>query len=80
MSDTTPNHWQSCESLVRWLVHVDGILNKDIDPSTPWLVILDCAPVHCAIEFRQAIKAALPHLTLCYVAAGMTSVAQPLDR
>eukprot|EP00971_Amphidinium_carterae_P132575 2625569-Amphidinium_carterae.2 len=43
MSDTTPNHWQSCESLVRWLAHVDGIVNKGIDASTPWLVILDCA-------------------------------------
>eukprot|EP00971_Amphidinium_carterae_P149662 2967213-Amphidinium_carterae.1 len=33
-----------------------------MDASSLWLVILDRAPVHCAIEFREAINAAFPHL------------------
>ena len=42
--------------------------------------MLDCAPVHLSAEFRSRMKLELGHIRMVFVAAGFTSILQPLDR
>ena len=47
---------------------------------TPWLLVLDCAPLHAAKEFRSTMRDSRPHIKLCYVQRNFTENTQPLDR
>eukprot|EP00971_Amphidinium_carterae_P101861 2016138-Amphidinium_carterae.1 len=46
----------------------------------PFIVIVDAAPCHVSAECRAQVKRKMPWVLHAYVAAGYTSVAQPLDR
>ena len=47
------SHWQSTSTLVELMVWLrDGFVPRD----KPFLVVLDCAPVHCAAAFRDELK------------------------
>eukprot|EP00971_Amphidinium_carterae_P314552 6252232-Amphidinium_carterae.1 len=76
--DFTENHWQSAESLVRYIAWMDKDINLE-HPGRPWMCILDAAPVHVGAEFRSELRKAVSHIFLAFVSAGYTSVCQPLD-
>eukprot|EP00971_Amphidinium_carterae_P050255 990258-Amphidinium_carterae.1 len=44
-----------------------------------WVLVLDCAPVHCSREFVDAVSTYFPMCHLVFVQAGTTSFNQPLD-
>ena len=55
---------------------IGGVFNPD-SGDTPWLLLLDPASKHRAIETRAHLQ---EHLKFPFVAAGATSFAQPPDR
>eukprot|EP00971_Amphidinium_carterae_P175653 3481443-Amphidinium_carterae.1 len=77
--DHTDNRWQSVDSLLRFTQWMDGKVNEST-PNLPWLIVLDAAPVHVAVDFRKRLYTDLPWVKLCFLNAGATSISQPLDR
>eukprot|EP00971_Amphidinium_carterae_P247218 4909566-Amphidinium_carterae.1 len=70
--DYTENHWQSAQSLVRYLIFMDPHINNGT-PEKAWLCILDAAPVHISVEFRCELQKAAKHIKLVFVSPGFTS-------
>eukprot|EP00971_Amphidinium_carterae_P010279 203089-Amphidinium_carterae.1 len=72
------NHWQSAQSLVRYLIFLNSHINTGT-PEKAWLCILDAAPAHISVEFRCELQKAAKHIKLVFVSPGFTSLCQPLD-
>eukprot|EP00971_Amphidinium_carterae_P184667 3666329-Amphidinium_carterae.2 len=67
------SHWQTQETLLQFVQRLD----KEFD--VRWLLLLDCAPTHCARDLVAGIAEQSPKCSRAYVPRGTTSVCQPLD-
>jgi hypothetical protein len=74
----TESHWSSVDTMLTMIEEVDRHVNSDL-PGVPWIMIVDCCPVHCAAAFREKMSMQLPHVKLLYVHPGATGTCQPLD-
>lgn len=71
----TPNHWATTETM-EWL---DSKMNPHGE-QTPWVLVLDVAPVHVSTEFRRMCEEVFPWVKRVYIPPNLTHKLQPLDR
>ena len=78
----SPTHRITQEALLDMIDAIDADMHARAGDAekTPWLLVLDCAPQHVAVEFRSIIRDTRPHIKLCYVQRYFTAYTQPLDR
>eukprot|EP00971_Amphidinium_carterae_P200910 3986782-Amphidinium_carterae.2 len=58
---------------------MDCKVNTD-SPNLPWLIVIDAAPVHVAVDRRKRLYNDFPWVKLWFVNAGTRSISQPLHR
>eukprot|EP00971_Amphidinium_carterae_P007340 145543-Amphidinium_carterae.1 len=89
-------HWQSDDSLLRFIQWMDGRVSEST-PNLPWLIVFDVALIHVAVDFRKRLHTDLSWAKFCFVNSSTTcdyqhnslsvlalpvttSISQPLDR
>eukprot|EP00971_Amphidinium_carterae_P003772 74591-Amphidinium_carterae.1 len=77
--DVSENRSQTSATLLRLTRWLDGQLNEHTRKK-PFIVIVDAAPCHVSAEYRAEVKQEMFWVLNAFVAAGYTSVAEPLDR
>eukprot|EP00971_Amphidinium_carterae_P200489 3978674-Amphidinium_carterae.1 len=73
------NHWANTLTLVQCIEQLQAFIVMRDGSISPYILVLDCAPVHVSVEFREKVASTFPHCFLVYVAPSASSFSQPLD-
>ena len=74
------NHWCHEDTLHSLLELIDTHMNPPSMRRHRWACLMDCAPKHISIAFRQNMESIWKDVSRCYIDGGFTGAAQPLDR
>lgn len=79
----SPNHWANLHTTTSFLNLINEAVQKEADEGEEfpvhWVLLLDCAPLHCGRPFLQWLREQRPHIHPVFVPPGTTPWCQPLD-
>ena len=75
---TSENGWATTTTLLQLTATLDGVLNPGREGQS-WILLWDMASIHASEATLAAMKAAFPHVVLCFLPPQSTSYLQPCD-
>ena len=75
---TSENGWATTTTLLQLIATLDGVLNPGREGQS-WILLWDMASIHASEATLAAMKAAFPHVVLCFLPPQSTSYLQPCD-
>ena len=75
---TSENGWATTTTLLQLTATLDGVLNPGREGQS-WILLWDMASIHASEATLAAMKAAFPHVVLCFIPPHSTSYLQPCD-
>ena len=75
---TSENGWATTTTLLQLTATLDGVLNPGREGQS-WILLWEMASIHASEATLAAMKAAFPHIVLCFIPPQSTSCLQPCD-
>ena len=75
---TSENGWATTTTLLQLTATLDGELNPGREGQA-WILLWDMASIHASEATLAAMRAAFPHILLCFIPPHSTSYLQPCD-
>ena len=76
---TSENGWATTTTLLQLTATLEGVLNPGREGQS-WILLWDMASIHASEATLAAMKAAFPHVVLCFLPPQSTSYLQPCFR
>ena len=75
---TSENGWATTTTLLQLTATLDDVMNPGREGQS-WILLWDMASIHASEATLAAMKAAFPHVVLCFLPPQSTSYLQPCD-
>ena len=75
---TSENGWATTTTLLQLVATLDDVMNPGREGQS-WILLWDMASIHASEATLAAMKAAFPHVVLCFLPPQSTSYLQPCD-
>ena len=75
---TSENGWATTTTILQLAASLDDVLNPSKEGQS-WILLWDMASIHASEATLAAMKAAFPHVVLCFLPPQSTSYLQPCD-
>ena len=75
---TSENGWATTTTLLQHAVTLDDVMNPSKEGQA-WILLWDTASIHASEATLAAMRAAFPHVVLCFIPPRSTSYLQPCD-
>ena len=75
---TSENGWTTTTTILQLAATPDSVLNPGKEEQS-WILLWDMASIHASEATLAAMKAALPHVVLCFIPPRSMSYLQPCD-
>ena len=75
---TSENGWATTTTILQLVATLDDVMNPGREGQS-WILLWDMASIHASEATLAAMKAAFPHVVLCFLPPQSTSYLQPCD-